>query len=139
MNRTFIAGWTLNVIPDDSGPRPPRPPVEPPVQPPAQPPTEPPGPIEPPVVEPGTPRPNNPGNSLIPSENGYLEIGPDGVPLGEWVWCDEELIWIFDPIVPMAVLDIPQTDATGAIPFNLLLFGLSFMTLLGLLSRRKVQ
>ena len=48
---------------------------------------------------------------LIPSEDGWIEIGPDGIPLGSWEWCEDDEEWIFieDAPVPLAISEMPQT------------------------------
>jgi hypothetical protein len=106
------------------------PPVTPPVTPPTTPPVTP--PITPPddggttppdgggtttPEGPGTPggsdpavppTPMAPGSSLVPTGNGgFVEIGEDGTPLGEWYWDDGADQWLFDEYPPLG--DLPQT------------------------------
>jgi hypothetical protein len=104
---------TVTNPPDGPTPDPPQSPEEPPKPPeePPKPPEEP--PAEPPEEPPAPPAPNYPGNELVPNENGgYLEIGPDGTPLGEWRQDPETGEWIFDEFTPLATL--PQTG--GVLP-----------------------
>lgn len=44
----------------------------------------------------------------------YIEIGEDGVPLGEWHWDEPTEQWIFDEYPPLG--DLPQTGGILGIP-----------------------
>jgi hypothetical protein len=83
------------------------------------------------------PVPNVPGNQLTPTIiDGvlvFIEIGDDGVPLGEWRWDDEELMWIFDPYPPLGNLVL--TGATDVRIYWALLL-LSLMGMIAALRRR---
>ena len=60
------------------------------------------------------------GNDLIPTENGtWIEIAEDGVPLGEWIEDEDDEVWIFEELPPLAEFDMPKTGET---PFTHLLF-----------------
>ena len=72
------------------------------------------------------PEAHNPEDKLVPQigDDGkvyFIEIGPDGVPLGEWTWDDDENMWIFDAYTPLAYL--PQTSGSHS-PLWVLAFGL---------------
>ncbi|MDR2296605.1 MAG: hypothetical protein LBD95_07390, partial [Clostridiales Family XIII bacterium] len=55
--------------------------------------------------------PTSPGNTIVPGPNGtFIEIGEDGVPLGEWHWDEPTEQWILDEYPPLA--NLPQTGAT---------------------------
>jgi hypothetical protein len=105
-------------------------------------------PVTPPTtpVTPGTPggtdpsvppTPMAPGSSLVPiGDGGFVEIGEDGTPLGEWHWDDPTQQWIFYEYPPLG--DLPQTGFQGAIanasrtvyPFVLLITLLLLLSLL---------
>jgi uncharacterized repeat protein (TIGR02543 family) len=76
---------------------------------PAETPTAPVSPTATPVIP--TPSPSAPGAELTPGGNGYVEIGDDGTPLGEWHWDDGE--WIYEPYPPLA--NAPRTGDAGII------------------------
>ena len=86
------------------------------------------------------PLPSTPGNILIPSEDGltWFEFDEAGVPLGAWIWDDDEGVWIFDENVPLgafptapvaiaaavaSVASMPQTGLTRLIGCNLMILG----------------
>ena len=53
------------------------------------------------------------GNTLILGEDGsWIELDEFGVPLGEWVWDDDEEIWIFEAFPPLAAFEMPKTGET---------------------------
>ena len=59
---------------------------------------------------------HNPGDTLIPQydDDGnifFIEIGPDGIPLGRWYWDEDDMLWVFDEDVPLA--DFPNTGGPG--------------------------
>ena len=59
---------------------------------------------------------HNPGDTLMPQydDDGnliFIELGPDGVPLGVWHWDEDEELWVFDEEVPLA--DFPNTGGPG--------------------------
>ena len=84
-----------------SQPSPPPPPPSP-----SPPPSAPPSPLPPLPTPPlGLPTQPPPGNTFVPDGNGYIELDPDGVPLGKWEPDDDVLI--FDPFPPLA--NLPQT------------------------------
>jgi len=62
--------------------------------------------------------PFTPGNELVPYGNGWMELDPDGVPMGYWEWCDEEEEWIFTefppPLASIEVSGMPQTGIRTA-------------------------
>jgi hypothetical protein len=65
---------------------------------------------EPPPETPTRPLPEltNIENTLVPTDDGtFIEMGPDGVPLGEWHWDPENEEWIFDEYPPLG--DFPPT------------------------------
>ncbi|MDR0858726.1 MAG: LPXTG cell wall anchor domain-containing protein, partial [Oscillospiraceae bacterium] len=63
-----------------------------------------------PVFEiPEPPVPMAPGNYLEESEDGWIEFDEDGVPLGEWKWNEEEELWEFEEIIPLAEFE-PEPD-----------------------------
>ena len=52
------------------------------------------------------------GNTIVyVDEEHYLELGEDGVPLGQWRWDAELGEWIFDEFPPLG--DLPQTGHAG--------------------------
>jgi hypothetical protein len=62
------------------------------------------------------PAPTDTDNTLKPGANGsYIEIGPNGVALGEWSWSDNQNQWIFDEYPPLAGTN-PKTGS----PFGFL-------------------
>ena len=80
------------------------------------------------------------GNSLELRDDGtYVELGLDGVPLGEWHWDEEIEEWVFDEyLVPMGVL--PNTRDAGlplhvSLIYAFLLAGMSLTALTGLRRR----
>ena len=79
------------------------------------------------------PNPTVPGNELVADEDGWIEYGPDGSPLGKWEWDDEEEIWVFDPFPPLAAL--PDTGL-DVIPVCLLVLFGAGLVLAGLFIRR---
>jgi len=59
------------------------------------------------------PAPSNPSSTLVPGEDGrFIEIGEDGVPLGEWYWDNGDELWIFDEYPPKSTM--PKTGAESA-------------------------
>jgi conserved repeat domain len=97
--------------------------------------TAPPTPTEPtaPPYTPGgndpevMPMPSTPTGTLIPSEDGWIELDPDGTPLGKWTWDEEEEEWIFEDI-PLGAL--PPTGYYGIPSY---LFFLMSIALVGIL------
>jgi len=96
-------------------------------------------PIEP--VQPTQPIPSAPGNSLAEYDGMWIEFDEMGVPLGTWVWDDEEEIWIFDDTnIPLGALApaitalpaamMPQTGRNSIIPLLAAGFGVSTLILL---------
>jgi fimbrial isopeptide formation D2 family protein len=57
------------------------------------------------------------GGTLLAQDDGsYLEIGPDGVPLGRWTYDPETETWIFEAFPPLG--NMPQTGGkAGAGPY----------------------
>ena len=56
----------------------------------------------------GLPTQPPPGNTFIPNGDGFIELDPDGVPLGQWDPKDDDPgSLIFDPFPPLA--NLPQT------------------------------
>jgi uncharacterized repeat protein (TIGR02543 family) len=58
------------------------------------------------------PVPRTPGGSVISSpdaDNVFIEVGEDGVPLGEWRWNDAEGQWVYEQYVLSNLGDLPQT------------------------------
>ena len=48
-------------------------------------------------------------------EVSFIEFNEEGVPLGEWKWCDDEESWVFDIFdgeVPLAFMELLM-PATG--------------------------
>ena len=64
-----------------------------------------------------------PGNELVPTDDGqgWIEFGPDAIPLGEWHWDEDEQIWIFDPYPPLGAM--PQTGANKTVALWITAFG----------------
>jgi hypothetical protein len=53
-------------------------------------------------------------NTLVPGDDGtFIEIGPDGTPLGEWHWDPVEEEWIFEEYPPLG--DYPPTGDSSLI------------------------
>jgi len=77
-----------------------------------------------PYVPPG---PNGPGNNIVSGgtdANGwpiYIEIDGNGVPLGEWRWNDDDGLWLYDPIVPLATMNLPRTGYNDLISLSLII------------------
>ncbi|MDR1590235.1 MAG: hypothetical protein LBS51_08625 [Oscillospiraceae bacterium] len=95
------------------------------------------------IIVPGTPdvppAPANPGSSLVPELNDdgeeiLLEIGEDGVPLGEWHYEPVEEVWIYEPYTPMA--EVPPTGDGGAY-IAAALFAVSAMAFMALVKAGK--
>lgn len=83
-------------------------------------------PITPPPV------PTAPGNTLEPSENGYIEFDENGTPLGEWTYDEELDEWIFDEFPPLGNLPLTGYLAQNNRWLYLVLFSvLALTTLLG--------
>jgi hypothetical protein len=41
-------------------------------------------------------------NTLVPTDEGtYIELDPEGTPLGEWRWSPDDGTWIFEELPPM--------------------------------------
>jgi hypothetical protein len=81
-------------------------------------PSPPPGPDIPPP-------PTEIENTLVPTDEGtFIEIGPDGTPLGEWRWDPEEGEWIYDEYPPLG--ELPQT---GRLQWPVPVMALAGMTL----------
>ena len=73
------------------------------------------------------PNPTLSGNRIEPGEDGiYLEIGEDGLALGEWRWDDETMEWIFEEY-PTPLAFMPVTGDNAAI-FYLILLAVLFLT-----------
>ncbi|MDR3295617.1 MAG: InlB B-repeat-containing protein, partial [Clostridiales Family XIII bacterium] len=98
----------------------------PPVTP--DPPDEPPAPAEPPEATPppeepaqNLPSPSAPGHVLVPGSGGtYIEMGEDGIPLGEWHWDEPTQTWVFEEYPPPLANDaLPQTGETRPGGFDL--------------------
>jgi hypothetical protein len=76
------------------------------------------------------PNPTVPGHGLTPGPNGtWIELGEDGLPLGEWHWDEPTEQWVFDEYPP-PLANLPQTGAVsgpgeGAYAFFFLLALLS--------------
>jgi hypothetical protein len=67
--------------------------------------------------------PETPGHTLSPGSDGvYLEIGPDGTPLGEWHWDEQQQVWIFEEYAPLGLPHAGNSDPAvpGIIPLYLL-------------------
>jgi uncharacterized repeat protein (TIGR02543 family) len=72
-----------------------------------------------PIIVPGRPDipppPANPGATLVPemTDDGeiFVEIGEDGVPLGEWRYEPEDEVWIYEPYIPLG--EAPKTGDFG--------------------------
>jgi hypothetical protein len=94
-----------------------------------------PQPTRPRNPDPGPDRPTRPptDHTLIPIEGGYIDIGPDGLPLGEWQWDEPEEMWIFTPYPPLGV---PQTGNPSPAPW---LLGFAAISLGITLGYRKKQ
>jgi hypothetical protein len=123
--------------------------VNPPETPPAEPgtpPAEPTTPGEPGAPAPETPYtpggndatvpplPSSPGNTLEAGDNGvFIEISPEGVPLGEWHWEEPILEWVFDEYPPLAGLN----PHTGLLPTLTLTAAILTLAALALARRRR--
>ena len=56
-------------------------------------------------------------NRLVIDDDGEIfEIDENGTPLGTWTWDEEEEIWIFDEIPPLAAATPPPTGGLGSPP-----------------------
>ena len=88
-------------------------PTEPVTQTPLEPPTEPtiestaePTTIPIPSYEPGgdeqdtPPNPSISGHTLVPYEDGFIELDENGTPIGVWKWDDDTEMWVFEEDVP---------------------------------------
>ena len=66
------------------------------------------------------PNPTIPGRTIQPGEvdGVFIEFDDEGVPLGEWRWDDDELMWIYDEYPPMG--ELPVTGRVY-IPYHLLM------------------
>jgi uncharacterized repeat protein (TIGR02543 family) len=73
------------------------------------------------------PNPHLPGHTLSPEGDGYLESNEEGVPLGEWLWDEQEQVWAFYPYAPLS--EVPQTGDQGLAPRLFCLLGLSLLGL----------
>lgn len=69
---------------------------------------------------------------LVPSDNGYVELDDNGVPLGEWHYDNGE--WVFDEYPPLS--DLPQTGVLYW-PVPVLAIGGGLAIALGLALMRK--
>lgn len=52
-----------------------------------------------------------PGNEQVVSDESddiFVELDDEGVPLGTWIWDEDEEIWIFDPYVPLGFFTPPS-------------------------------
>jgi len=81
------------------------------------------------------------GNQLVPGGDGrYIELDDTGVPLGEWVWDDDNGTWTFiqNLPVPLGASNVPQTGLSG-IELYLFMMAMSMagMAVLFLNRRRK--
>jgi hypothetical protein len=84
-------------------------------------------------------------NTLVYDEEGdfWIEMDDMGVPLGRWVWCDDEEDWIFldDMDVPLGFFPagLPQTGLADTLSlYRIGLFASSFTALiLAAIIRRK--
>jgi uncharacterized repeat protein (TIGR02543 family) len=92
---------------------------DPPDEPPA--PAEPPEATQPPEPAQNLPSPSAPGHVVVPGENGnFIELGEDGVPLGEWHWDEPTQVWVFEEYPPPLANDtLPQTGGTRPGGFDL--------------------
>jgi len=99
-----------------------------------------PDPYTPGGTNPGAPPvPNSSDFRLVPQfdENGnvcFIEIDDNGVPLGEWHWDDEEVMWIYDEYPPLS--DLPVQTGVGDIRIYRALLLLSLMGMIAALRRR---
>ena len=61
-------------------------------------------------------------------------IADDGTPLGQYIWDDNEGIWLYDPFPPLGGLTLPRTGSmfqdSGVIAMHHLLFTLSIIFML---------
>jgi hypothetical protein len=74
-----------------------------------------------------------PGHGLTPGPNGtWIELGEDGLPLGEWHWDEPTEQWVFDEYPP-PLANLPQTGAPGATGFAPVLGLLAILLLLAAL------
>jgi hypothetical protein len=70
------------------------------------------------------PAPNQPGNTIVEGPDGtYIELDEFGVPLGEWKWCDDEEMWIFEEFPPLS--EFPKTGVGNRQSLYLILICLS--------------
>ncbi|MCL2700026.1 MAG: hypothetical protein FWE68_06920, partial [Defluviitaleaceae bacterium] len=64
-------------------------------------------------------------NTLIPvyDDEGtyFIEMDDEGVPLGEWSWDDDELMWIFDQDTPLGEWTMPMTGEVMLTQYLILL------------------
>ena len=62
-----------------------------------------------------------------------VPIGPDGVPLGEWVWDEDQGVWIFNEYPPLVNMEDLPTTGLAKIAWTDLL-GVAFFGLFGILA-----
>jgi len=71
---------------------------------------------------------------LVESEEGWIELDDNGVPLGTWIWDNDEEMWIFEPAVPLAAMlwtNMPQTGIANIVTLIAPIIGLSFAIAVG--------
>ena len=129
-----------------------------PTEPPTVPTTPPTAPTEPPTVpttpptmpeDPPTPPDDRKTGGSDPSgpvsdgivemnEDGeFIEFDEDGVPLGQWIWDEDEELWILDEFPPLGDLNFPETGETGTIALYLIFAAALLLAAVTLIIRQK--
>ena len=145
---------TTPTVPPTTPTTPPTVPTTPPttpVEPPTTPTTPPTTPVEPPTVpeDPPTPPDDRKTGGSDPSgpvsdgivevnEDGdFIELDEDGIPLGRWVWDDDEELWILDEFPPLGNLEFPDTGEQGTTALYLIFAAALLAAAITLIIRKK--
>jgi len=71
--------------------------------------------------------PNRPDNDLLFDDESWIELDPDGIPLGRWSWCNDEEEWVFDEFPP-PLSAMPATGTSSMVTVYIIGLCISLLT-----------